>query len=416
MASNTGRGLGAAAALVGLAALVGICACLVLGAAVYAGRAGQAGQAAVTATRPLRTPPFQPPPPRPGGRTPAAGAAAQTAAARTTDAASSGAAPLGGSSPLSETLQAAAGGLIETLLPLTPQEIPLLETLVPGQALTPGAQSSETPGPAALPGGQDGWCLSWNGPVERGRVVKVIDGVTIEVEIDGQVQQVRYIGAGMLDFSSDYTIWTRSTEANRRLVEGQNVLLYRDVQDQDSEGRRLRYVIAGGKLVNQALIEAGYANAVDEAPNLRCSAHLLQAESRAINAERGLWAATATPTRTLIPLPSATVAEIGQLIITKISERGTIWEEPEEYVEFRNDSDWSIQLKGWTLQDEAHHTFVFPNFVLGPGQYCRVYTNEYHPTSCGFSYFSLSPIWENDGDCAYIKDALGRLVHHMCYQ
>jgi hypothetical protein len=65
--------------------------------------------------------------------------------------------------------------------------------------------------------------------------------------------------------------------------------------------------------------------------------------------------------------------------------------------------------------DEAEHTFVFPAFLMQPGQTCRVYTNEDHPEWCGFSYGRGSAIWNNDGDCAYLRDSGGVLVDSYCY-
>jgi len=52
---------------------------------------------------------------------------------------------------------------------------------------------------------------------------------------------------------------------------------------------------------------------------------------------------------------------------------------------------------------------------MQPGQVCRVYTNEYHPEWCGFSFGSGSAIWNNSGDCAYLRDSEGRLIDTFCY-
>jgi len=109
------------------------------------------------------------------------------------------------------------------------------------------------------------------------------------------------------------------------------------------------------------------------------------------------------------------MATSGSMTITLVARRGTAWQEPEEFVEIRNDSEGPINLQGWTLQDNERHVFIFPRFVLGAGQYCRVYTNHYRPASCGFSYNSGSPIWDNVEDCAYLKDSLGVLVSKFCY-
>jgi endonuclease YncB( thermonuclease family) len=254
-----------------------------------------------------------------------------------------------------------------------------------------------------------------NRPSTTAQVLRVIDGVTIEVSADHQIYQVSYIGVGLLEYEQDAVVWIRAKEKNEALVEGKQVRLVQDRSDVDSSGKRPRYVLAGGVFVNLEMIRSGYAISVSAPTDLSCDALFTEAQQQAILAERGLWAPAATATRTLIPLPSATAATTGAMVITGVSKRGTLWQEPEEFVEFRNDTEDSIQLKGWTLRDQENHVFVFPSFILGAGQYCRVYTNEYHPTSCGFSYYSPSPIWNNDGDCAYLKDPYDQLIDTFCY-
>lgn len=270
--------------------------------------------------------------------------------------------------------------------------------------------------PMEPPVGPDVWCLPWNPTGERGRVTQVIDGVTIEVEIQGALYQVRYLGVMLLDASEDPNVWSQALEQNRLLVENREVLLISDHTDADADGGLLRYVFAGGKFVNYELVNLGYANAYSMPPNIRCDELLLEAEARAIQKEIGLWAPQPTVTRTLIPLPTATIATTGEIVISFISERGTLWQEPEEFVEIRNDSDDWIQLEGWSLTDEENHVFIFPRFYLNPGGHCRVYTNEYHAKSCGFSYWSGGPIWSNDRECAYLKNALGELISTLCYE
>ena len=46
---------------------------------------------------------------------------------------------------------------------------------------------------------------------------------------------------------------------------------------------------------------------------------------------------------------------------------------------------------------------------------CRVYTNEHHPESCGFSFGSGSAIWNNKGDYGHLYDASGAEVSTYCY-
>jgi hypothetical protein len=105
----------------------------------------------------------------------------------------------------------------------------------------------------------------------------------------------------------------------------------------------------------------------------------------------------------------------GSVEIQDIFQFGTGSSEPDEYVEIRNDDSSPIQLNNWTLEDEEHHVFKFPPFVIQPNQTCRIYTNEYHPEWCGFRYESGSAIWNNGGDTATLRDANGTLIDDYSY-
>ncbi len=126
---------------------------------------------------------------------------------------------------------------------------------------------------------------------------------------------------------------------------------------------------------------------------------------------------TPTPTQSPSPTPS-TPSSPARVSITTIFYNGNKGsQEPDEYVEIRNDDTQSIQLQGWTLRDNAAEpkVFTFPNFLMQPGQVCRVYTNEIHPEFCGFSFGNSAAIWNNNGDCAYLQDGQGNLVDDYCY-
>lgn len=125
---------------------------------------------------------------------------------------------------------------------------------------------------------------------------------------------------------------------------------------------------------------------------------------------------TPTPTQTPTETNTSTPAATGKITIAGIYYDGSGNKEPDEYVRIRNDSPDPIDLRGWTLSDDANHVFYFPAYILQPGQECRIYTNEVHPDTCGFNYgFSGSAIWNNSGDCAHLKDAAETLIDEYCY-
>jgi len=116
-----------------------------------------------------------------------------------------------------------------------------------------------------------------------------------------------------------------------------------------------------------------------------------------------------TPT----PVPTATT---GKIEITTIFFDGVEGDaEPDEFVEIKNMDDKAIQVQNWTLRDNAEHVYTFPNYVMQPGQICRVYTNMDNQTYCGFNYGSGSAIWNNGSDCANLRDSGDQPINLKCY-
>jgi hypothetical protein len=62
--------------------------------------------------------------------------------------------------------------------------------------------------------------------------------------------------------------------------------------------------------------------------------------------------------------------------------------EADEYVEVLNQGTGAVNLEGWQLIDQSDGTpqFVFPVYSLQPQSSVRIYTNEVHPESGGFSF------------------------------
>jgi hypothetical protein len=90
--------------------------------------------------------------------------------------------------------------------------------------------------------------------------------------------------------------------------------------------------------------------------------------------------------------------------------------ESDEYAEIANTGNAPVNMGGWRLKAGGPgQDFVLPDFELQPGQSCRVYTNEIHPESCGFSFGWGRAIWNNKGDCGRLYDTSGEEVFEYCY-
>ncbi len=95
------------------------------------------------------------------------------------------------------------------------------------------------------------------------RVVEVPSGDEVYVQIGDARYYVRYIGIDAGDNPA-------ALEANRTLVENQEVVLVRDVSDVDEYGRLLRYVMVGDAFVNLRLLQQRLVGASPESPDTAC--------------------------------------------------------------------------------------------------------------------------------------------------
>jgi len=91
--------------------------------------------------------------------------------------------------------------------------------------------------------------------------------------------------------------------------------------------------------------------------------------------------------------------------------------EPDEYVEIRNEDRKPVSLLGWVLRDKTNSEYRLPDTTIQPGQNCRIYTDEDHPEQCALNLGSGSAIWNNEGgDCAYLSDAQDNPIAEFCYK
>ena len=86
-----------------------------------------------------------------------------------------------------------------------------------------------------------------------------------------------------------------------------------------------------------------------------------------------------------------------------------------KWVEIKNAGSTSVNLKGFILEDEAHHKFIFPGFVLDAGKTVKVYSGSGTPNSSSLYWGSSSAIWNNDGDTAYLYDSGNKLIDTYKY-
>lgn len=163
----------------------------------------------------------------------------------------------------------------------TPLPLPTF-TLAPPTATFPPPTATLPPA-TATPNG-----------VETAIVTAVIDGDTIEVNLNGSSWRVRYIGIDTPEYNE--RCGSEATSANAALVAGQTVTMVKDVSEIDQYGRLLRYIYVGDTFVNGELVAGGWADPIEYPPDTRLSG--LLSNLAAQGASRGC---------SLVALPTATI-------------------------------------------------------------------------------------------------------------
>jgi micrococcal nuclease len=130
----------------------------------------------------------------------------------------------------------------------------------------------------------------------RGHVVRVVDGDTIKVRLDGgRTERVRYIGIDTPESVKPDTpvecFAKKASHFNASLVGGRDVTLRTDAEDRDRYGRLLAYVYADGRFVNRELVARGYARTLTVPPNVAHADEFARLARNARRAGIGLWQA-----------------------------------------------------------------------------------------------------------------------------
>lgn len=136
------------------------------------------------------------------------------------------------------------------------------------------------------------------GLVANATVVRVVDGDTVDMLIDGTEERVRLIGIDTPEtkkentpvecFGHEATAFTQAL-----LPEGAAIYLERDVEARDVYGRLLgyAYLVDSGAFVNLEIVRNGYAQPLTIPPNVAHSTEFVDAARQAERNNLGLWGA-----------------------------------------------------------------------------------------------------------------------------
>jgi endonuclease YncB( thermonuclease family) len=239
-------------------------------------------------------------------------------------------------------------------------------------------------------------CFSGPSPASAERVSRVIDGDTVQLE-DGR--KVRYAGINTPEEGERY--YYESTQANNLLVGNKEVDLEFGQKETDKLKRLLAYVYVGRTLVQAEMVKQGWAVVMRTQPLRRYRAILLKNQEEARENARGIWAKG---------------EHRGQLVVVEVHPReSTRRSANDEYVVIKNTGPTPVDLTGWSISDEANHSYTVPQFTLGPFQTFTLYTGSGKNTDESLHWGQRKTVWNKDGDTLIVKDATKHYVVSHTY-
>jgi micrococcal nuclease len=228
------------------------------------------------------------------------------------------------------------------------------------------------------------------------KVIEVIDGDTIVLSNN---EHVRLVGINTPE--SERYFYGEAKEVLKLLVLNKNVRLERDVDDRDTYGRLLRYVYIGNLFVNLEMVKRGFANAFTFPPNVKYTNKFIEAEREARTNEVGLWKKSNSSN---IQININCDAEGDD----RINLNG-------EYVIFKNNNNFNINLGGWTVKDLSTNIYDFEKVNFKSGSNLILFSGKGTDSENKLYWNSIKPIWNNDHDTLYLRDTEGLIVQLYNY-
>lgn len=144
------------------------------------------------------------------------------------------------------------------------------------------------------------------------QVIRVVDGDTIIVDIDGVEERIRLIGIDTPesvhpDADRNVEYGKIASDFTKELLLNQEVFLEYDVQARDRYDRILAYVYINNVMFNMTLLKEGHAKVATYPPNVKFVDEFTALQEQARDAQKGVWS---NESLTIVPQTSDTPTKI----------------------------------------------------------------------------------------------------------
>jgi len=241
---------------------------------------------------------------------------------------------------------------------------------------------------------------------DEATVVRVFDGDSMEVDLEGKTVEVRMLGINAPEGSECHGDVAR--DRLRELIDGEDVLLRADGEDtEDRFGRLLRTVYVAGESAGETMVGEGHALALQNGDPIE--GRLADLSDQAFADRLGMWAPDACGEST---------PPLIRILDVEYDPPGRDWENrEEEWIVILNDDAAPIDISGWILRDESStHRYEFTNGeIIEPGAELRVRTGCGEDRSEDRYWCADDAVWSNGGDTVILQTSAGTVVDRLRY-
>lgn len=131
--------------------------------------------------------------------------------------------------------------------------------------------------------------------------------------------------------------------------------------------------------------------------------------SRSASSRNVAYSSTSsTKTQEIEPAESMTSSSTGSVVyVSDLSLK-------DEWVRITNKGSSSVSLAGWKVEDKGgKHIYTFPSYTLNSGSTVTLYTGKGKDTATELYWQLNDPVWNNNGDIAFLLDNSGKLVSEL---
>ncbi|MFQ5531126.1 MAG: thermonuclease family protein [Candidatus Nanoarchaeia archaeon] len=228
---------------------------------------------------------------------------------------------------------------------------------------------------------------------QTARVIRVIDGDTIEVELNGNETKVRLLGINTPERGERF--YTEAKEFLEEEILNKTVILELGKEKYDRYQRLLSYVYINNRNINKEVVENGFGNYYFPSGKDQQYGDFVNAWNSCISNNRNLCEKSNNKCSDCIELKDLNVKN-------------------QEIILF-NSCEFECGLKDWQIKDEGRKKFVFPEIVVNSNSNLNIVIGDENNTGNVLYWSGEDYVFTKTGDSLFLRDKKGKLVLWKSY-